>query len=367
MGTEDQSSKSANLKVTASLRRALLEKYGYACAACGITNEQVLLELAHLIPLSRGGTTTEENLILLCPNCHNSLDRQPKEIEFISFLSDILGHHPDYYDIRQEVLLGREIHYRADLIVRRRLRGKSEPLLIECKTPSILTSIGIQKVVEQLQTYRHVSGHNRVVLAIPATLRDKDLNALHSAKIEVWDLKYLAQEFSEQIREASPSYYKVLLFAHLNRPNKPSREQTLLDNLLACQPGKSDWHVYQSLVGDILECLFTPPLGKPIPELSDNAKANRRDFIMPNYTDSGFWAFMREKYQADYVVIDAKNYSRKIKKAEVLQIANYLKPHGAGLFGIIISRKGGDTSGCEHTLREQWMVHRKLGSVKNFV
>ena len=37
-----------------------------------------------------------------------------------------------------------------------------------------------------------------------------------------------------------------------------------------------------------------------------------------------------------------------------------LKSHGAGLFGLIISRVGGDASGCEHTLREQWLVHRKL-------
>lgn len=151
-----------------------------------------------------------------------------------------------------------------------------------------------------------------------------------------------------------------MLLAQLVRPAKPSREQELRDALAACQPGKADWPVYQSLVGDILECLFTPPLGKPIPELSDKARANRRDFIMPNYTDKGFWAFMREKYEADYVVIDAKNYSRRVKKSEVLQIANYLKPHGAGLFGIIISREGGDTSGCEHTLREQWLIHRKL-------
>lgn len=106
--------------------------------------------------------------------------------------------------------------------------------------------------------------------------------------------------------------------------------------------------------------MFTPPLGKPITELSDQAAANRCDFIMPNYAEQGFWAFLREKYQADYIVIDAKNYMGKVKKPQVLQIANYLKPHGAGLFGIIISRNGGDTSGCEHALREQWMIHRKL-------
>ncbi|MBW2167454.1 MAG: HNH endonuclease [Deltaproteobacteria bacterium] len=360
MEKENTEKNSRNRGITAGLRQKLLEKYGYACAVCGVNNEKVPLELAHLVPLSQGGDTSEENLILLCPNCHRSFDRQPREIEFVSFLNDILRRHPDYSDVRQEVLLGRETRYRADLIVQRRFHDKNEPLLIECKTPSIVTSARIQNVIAQLQAYRDVSDNNQVVLAVPATLRDRDLSALRTANIEVWDLRYLGEQFSEQIQEAPFSYYKALLLAQLSRPAKPSREQKLLDNLAACQPGKTDWYVYQSLVGDILECLFTPPLGKPIPELSDKAKANRRDFIMPNYTDKGFWAFMREKYQADYVVVDAKNYTRKVKKSEALQIANYLKPHGAGLFGIIISRKGGDTSGCEHTLREQWMVHRKL-------
>ena len=157
-----------------------------------------------------------------------------------------------------------------------------------------------------------------------------------------------------------PGYYKALFFARSIRPPKPTKEQALISSLASCNPGKADWNVYQTLVGDILECIFTPPLGKPIPELSDKVRANRRDFIMPGYTEKGFWAFMREKYEADYIVIDAKNYSRKVRKSDVLQIANYLKTHGAGLFGMIISRKGGDASGCEHTLREQWLVHRKL-------
>ncbi|EPH0774632.1 hypothetical protein ACPTG1_13135 [Pseudomonas aeruginosa] len=59
-------------------------------------------------------------------------------------------------------------------------------------------------------------------------------------------------------------------------------------------------------------------------------------------------------------MIDAKNYTKKVSKKDVLQIANYLKSHGAGLFGLIISRRGGDLSGCEVTLREQWLVHQKM-------
>lgn len=97
-----------------------------------------------------------------------------------------------------------------------------------------------------------------------------------------------------------------------------------------------------------------------MPENSDYLKTNRRDFILSNYAKDGFWEFLRSNYKADYIVVDAKNYSNKIKKDEVLQIANYLKPHGAGMFGMIFTRKGGDSRGCETTLREQWILHGKL-------
>ena len=178
MGKENPDNKSRNRRITAGLRKKMLKKYGYACAACGVNNEKVPLELAHLIPLSQGGDTSEENLTLLCPNCHQSFDRHPREIEFVTFLTDILRRHPVYSDVSQEVLLGKETRYRADLIVQRQFRDKKEPLLIECKTPSILTSTRIQNVIEQLEAYRNVSGNIQVVLAVPATLRDRDLSVV---------------------------------------------------------------------------------------------------------------------------------------------------------------------------------------------
>jgi hypothetical protein len=48
-----------------------------------------------------------------------------------------------------------------------------------------------------------------------------------------------------------------------------------------------------------------------------------------------------------------------VKKKEVLQIANYLKNFGTGLFGIIISRVGADASAIQ-TVREQWAHYQKM-------
>lgn len=361
MSIENVSRLKRNRGVRVAIRRKLLEKYDHACAVCGVKDDVVPLELAHLVPTYAGGESSEDNLAILCPNCHRTFDRQPREYEFVSFLAELLKNHPNFSDIQQEILLGHEIRYRADLLVNRRLNDTKEVLLIECKTYLALTSDHIHNVIGQLEKYKSSYGNSRMVLAIPATLRATDLSALNAADIEAWDIKYIASNFSKQIEAASPSYYRALFLARITRPTKKiTREQELINSLSSCIPGKNDCYVYQNLVGDILEHLFTPPLGKPIPELSDKLKANRRDFIMPNYTDKGFWSFLRQKYAADYVVIDAKNYSRKVKKSEILQIANYLKPHGAGLFGLIISRKGGDALGCEHTLREQWLVHKKM-------
>lgn len=352
-------------KAPAFFRRKLLEKYNYSCSICGAKNEDVPLEISHFIPLCQGGEANEDNLTLLCPNCHGVLSSQPREIEFVDFLSGLLNKHPSFENVEKEVLLGAEIRFRGDILVRRKEGSRQQTLVIECKTSRVLHSATLKNIIAQLNTYQNLYDGCHMVLAVAGTLLDQDLVLLQQHMIEVWDLDYIAATFSTQIKESSTSYYKTLLLARLARSPSPSQEQSFIDSLKACQPGKKDCYVYQSLTGDILECLFTPPLAKPIPELSDKALANRRDFILPNYAEKGFWTFMREKYAADYIVVDAKNYTRKIKKNEVLQIANYLKPHGAGLFGIIICRKGGDSSGCEHTLREQWLIHKKLILVLN--
>jgi hypothetical protein len=345
---------------TKELRKKIIEKYNGSCFMCGAKNSARSLEISHIVPLSRGGELSEDNLIALCSSCHHLFDRQPREIEFVSFLSELLSHHQNFKNLRQQSILGRETRYRADILVDQQFGRSVRTLLIECKSYLTRNSLYIQSVISQLSAYKAAYGDCRMVFAVPATLKESDAIDLKAANIDVWDLNYIANKFAAQIEQVSPSYYKALLLTLITRPDGLTQEQKLLDSLESCAPGRKDCYIYQTLIGEIFEFLFTPPLGKPIPELSDKSEANRRDFIVPNYTEKGFWSFLREKYEADYIVIDAKNYTRKVKKSEVLQVANYLKSHGAGLFGLIISRKGGDASGCEHTLREQWLIHRKL-------
>lgn len=82
--------------------------------------------------------------------------------------------------------------------------------------------------------------------------------------------------------------------------------------------------------------------------------------LASKYASDGFWEFLRHRYAADYIVVDAKNSKLKIKKKDVLQIANYLKAPGAGLFGMVFCRHGADANAMSTTIREHWFMHSEL-------
>ena len=61
--------------MTKKLREHILKRDNYTCCNCGnsISKEpNLLLEIDHIIPVSKGGRTEEENLQTLCWRCNRS-------------------------------------------------------------------------------------------------------------------------------------------------------------------------------------------------------------------------------------------------------------------------------------------------------
>lgn len=61
--------------MTSKLRQQIKERDGYACRCCGVSVAQephLLLEIDHIVPVSKGGLTTEDNLQTLCWRCNRS-------------------------------------------------------------------------------------------------------------------------------------------------------------------------------------------------------------------------------------------------------------------------------------------------------
>jgi 5-methylcytosine-specific restriction endonuclease McrA len=54
--------------ISPTLRKRVLAAHGNRCAYCGIESKH--LELDHVVPVSQGGTTTEDNLVPACRACN---------------------------------------------------------------------------------------------------------------------------------------------------------------------------------------------------------------------------------------------------------------------------------------------------------
>ncbi len=137
--------------------------------------------------------------------------------------------------------------------------------------------------------------------------------------------------------------------------------QSLIKRLDECPQGNLGWKEYENVCIDILNYLFVPPLGEPKIQSRRESGIDVRDAIYPNRNANENWRFIREDYDAKYVVFEFKNYSNEgcdIDKQTVLQIDDYLKKT-IGRFGIVCSRKEANQSGLEKR-KDIFIEHNKL-------
>lgn len=70
-----QSAAGQRALMTSKLRQHIKERDNFTCKCCGVSVEQephLLLEIDHIVPVSKGGLTAEDNLQTLCWRCNRS-------------------------------------------------------------------------------------------------------------------------------------------------------------------------------------------------------------------------------------------------------------------------------------------------------
>lgn len=358
MGTSNKTRSNASKK---DLINLLFEKKALVCALCGrrLTPSTCIIE--HKLPKPLGGNNDISNLQLVCLQCNAKKSEKPfLGYQFESYIKQIISAHPDY-DLIDDIKSLGQWEIIPDVVCRHHNNQVDKLIIAEIKLASSFTEDRIQSIIFHLSAQREVRPDAHLVFITPRELPERYQELLQKSGIELWDKKYLSQEFTSQIEEQKASQFTSLFYTE----STENECDVLIRELKSCPSGKDCWGKYEKLVKRILELLFCPPLNRPLVQCGDALKQNRRDYILPNYSrENDCWEFLRNKYSADYVVIDAKNSGKYIKKSDVLQIANYLKKDGTGLFGIIISRKGANTA-SEYAIREAWRYEGKMIVVLN--
>lgn len=231
--------------------------------------------------------------------------------------------------------------------------GKPEKLIIEAKFyKNQKISMAILRKLYGIASLEKV---NKVLLITNSELTNSSRNFLaHSAtNIVVWEGHELIKRLFTH-----PNLVKKYFPATTTQKKKTptalidkelQKVQGLIKKLDDCPEGKGGWKKYEDICLEILNYLFVPPLGEPKIQSRRENGIDIRDAIYPNRNSNENWKFIRDDYDAKYVVFEFKNYSEngsEIDKQVLLQIDDYLKKT-IGRFGIVCSKKAPNKSGLE--------------------
>lgn len=324
----------------------LWEKSNGKCMRCGrpLTREDHVVN--HIFPKAYGGSDDLFNLRLLCTRCDRALVFRPVRVLFEQYLQQLLLHDPRFENVRaaSQVELANGEKASFDFLFTRTVQGRTIQYVVEAKFMTVATAREVSSAIGQLTYYKNNYSDAQFILAIPTVLAEEYQQQLHSAGVDLWDRDTLRRGIPDI---PLPAYAASDIY------------DELLDRLRHCPPGRENWQVYQKLVGEILTVLFCPPLDPISEQNADATYSNRRDYVIPNYAECGYWKELRYTYQAEFIVIDAKNAADTVGKEDILQVAHYLKEKGPGMFGLIFSRYGTDDSGEQH-LRDIWQNQSKM-------
>jgi hypothetical protein len=137
----------------------------------------------------------------------------------------------------------------------------------------------------------------------------------------------------------------------------------LISRLKECPEGKVGWKDYENICIDILNYLFVPPLKEPKIQSRTESGIDMRDALYPNRCEHPNWKFIRNDYDAKYILFEFKNYSTSdggsaIDKDVVNQVRNYLK-QTIGKIGFVCSKKEPSHSGLE-ARKQAYIDDKKL-------
>ncbi len=161
------------------------------------------------------------------------------------------------------------------------------------------------------------------------------------------------------LEDLSTDFWKTLR-PEYKEPGPVGRAQQLTQALDDVPLGARYSVAYEAACESILEFLFSPDLGSPKAQVFNSTRSYRRDLIMKNGAESGFWARMRERYQADYLIAEFKNVKSPVGNTSIWQLAGYMKEKGVGFFGMLIARNGVSRGTANPAILDQWIHANKM-------
>src|SRR5262249_16056062 len=120
--------------------------------------------------------------------------------------------------------------------------------------------------------------------------------------------------------------------------------------LQACPPGQLHFRTYEDLGVELLRYLFPTELGEPRVQPRTEDGVERRDVVSRSNRCSRFFHRESDRFNADFIIWDFKNYGEPISGEVINDVATYASP-ALGQLVVVVSRRGGNESARATQLR----------------
>lgn len=227
---------------------------------------------------------------------------------------------------------------------------------------SNVTSLGIEKLVNQMKTELKLKDKGRGLLIVTTNVDDK-LKELFSKEmcvdiLDISNLMFLVMRDTllnrtlESLLNETNFDWKTSLVKENRNVNKLFDNYKIVSDiddvfyndfekrLVEMKPGRNNFKQYEKLCTEILFYLFEDYLAGWKEQNSTVDGLNRMDLICRIKRGNEFWDFIKEEMNSRYLVFEFKNYTDEIKQTQVYTTEKYLFSKALRNVSFMISRKG---------------------------
>lgn len=197
---------------------------------------------------------------------------------------------------------------------------------------------------------------------------------LNETGISIWDrnevianCRYnieLKNKFESLFNERMDYPYKDLIFSKSNisdefnsilnlRKRKKSelegesytnKGEEICKELNSIDAGKKEWRQFELKIEEALKYIFSEDLSSWNSQLRTDDSLNRYDLLARIKSVNSYWTSLSRNFNSQYVLFDAKNYTKPMKPGQIYNTERYLFKSALRSIGFIIARNGYETN-----------------------
>jgi hypothetical protein len=171
--------------------------------------------------------------------------------------------------------------------------------------------------------------------------------AVRNPRVRVWDrdvLNRLVNKHLIILEKYFAPYPKAIDALMLQfDPANAKRYDEFKQRLAACPSGREHFNEYEEIGTELWQYIFADKLGTPKVQRTTTDRVQRRDSLFPNLRKSGFFDRVFIRFDADFIIVDFKNYGDEINSDVIEEVSHYAN-RALGNLVIAVTRKGGGSA-----------------------